>query len=71
MTLALKVRVSTSSRSTTALALRKGRNAAAKQHRVDPGPVLVDQTQRIAARGIRWASHGGRAAVPPLPHTSR
>ena len=54
-----------------ALALRKERNTAANQHRVDPGPVLVDQTQRIAARGIRWASHGGRAAVPPLPHTSR
>jgi len=29
-----------------ALALGKERNAAAHQHRVDPGPVLVDQTQR-------------------------
>src|SRR5262245_40978416 len=29
-----------------ALALRKERNATAHQHRVDPGPVLVDQTQR-------------------------
>ena len=29
-----------------ALALGKERNAAADQHRVDSGPVLVDQTQR-------------------------
>src|SRR2546422_5256657 len=29
-----------------ALALGKERNATANQHRVDPGPVLVDQTQR-------------------------
>src|SRR5919106_1057516 len=28
-----------------ALALGKERNATANQHRVDPGPVLVDQTQ--------------------------
>src|ERR1022692_4293556 len=29
-----------------ALALGKERNATANQHRVDPGPVLVDQAQR-------------------------
>ena len=41
-------------------ALGKERNATANQHRVDPGPVLVDQTQRgrlggeSRAAAARW-----------------
>src|SRR5262249_34358999 len=37
-------------------ALGKERNATANQHRVDPGPVLVDQTQR--------GRHGGQSRPP-------
>src|SRR5450756_410543 len=39
-----------------ALALGKERNATANQHRVDPGPVLVDQTQRGRLGGERRAA---------------
>src|SRR5664280_2218497 len=38
------------------LALGKVRNATANQHRVDPGPVLVDQTQRGRLGGERRAA---------------
>src|SRR5664280_3119011 len=39
-----------------ALALGKVRSATANQHRVDPGPVLVDQTQRGRLGGARRAA---------------
>src|SRR5665213_764695 len=46
-------------------ALREERNATANQHRVDPGPVLVDQIQRGRLGGeSRAADRDG--ALPPL-----
>src|SRR5207249_3065997 len=39
-----------------ALALRKERDATANQHGVDPGPVLVDQTQSGRLGGERRAA---------------
>src|SRR6059036_65262 len=46
-----------------ALALGKERDATANQHRVDHGPVLVDQTQRGRLGGERGAADGD----VPLP----
>src|SRR3984893_3287217 len=48
-----------------ALALGKERNSTANQHRVDPGPVLVDQTQRGRLGGESRAADRD-VALPPL-----
>ena len=64
MTLELKVRVSTSSRIDSALAPGEERDTTADQHRVDDGPVLVDQIQTRPPR--RRASRRRSRCRPPL-----
>ena len=59
------MRVSTSSRSTRRSRCGKERSATADQHRVDHGPVLVDQTRRGRLGGEGRAADGD-VAVPRL-----